>query len=82
MIVLAMLTGFNKIGSVERGKLKARQLSVCRPISIYLYVFVCACEGACVCLSVFVQYKRNMPGSELCSFFYIFPICTCPQHFF
>lgn len=37
MIVLAMLTGFNKIGSLERGRLRAKQFCV------FVYISECVC---------------------------------------
>ena len=54
MIVLAMLTGFNKIGSLERGRPRAKQFCVC--LRMYLNVCVCVCvcvvhltETVCFC---------------------------------
>lgn len=48
MIVLAILTGFNKIGSLERGRLGARQFCLCRGI----FVSMCLCTSEETCINV------------------------------
>lgn len=50
MIVLAMLTGFNKIGSLERGRPRAKQLCA------FVYVSVCVCGWMCVCVCFCASY--------------------------
>lgn len=55
MIVLAMLTGFNKIGSLERGGPRARQHCVFMNVSMR----ICVCVRAQMCVFV---HLREKPG--------------------
>lgn len=72
MIVLAMLTGFNKIGSLERSGPRARQHCV------FMNVSVCVC----VCMHM---HLREKPGINVCfcpancyifNFFCRLSVCT------
>lgn len=72
MIVLAMLTGFNKIGSLERGRPRAKQFCV------FAYVSECVCvccaperDRARMCVSVqrsavFVMYTMHHIQCSVC----------------
>lgn len=69
IIVLAILTGFNKIGSLERSRLRARLFCFCRGI----FVWVCVC--------VPVKGHAWMCVSDQNFFSSIFALCCMHAHY-